>query len=135
MRLAVGPGRCAGCVRCSVRAHGPLCVMMRGTFRTHKWSAGSWTVAMPSVLQGVPTLGLGLDASGWMSWTAWEKNLRCGSASQEAEANATAGTRRMQECSAQVGAASGLFLSSWVSNAWLGGHGYLLISREDSLCR
>lgn len=67
-------------------------------------SAGSWAVAMPSVLLGLPILEQELGTSGWMNWAVSVRRLLCGSASQEAGANKTVGTRRTQVWSVQVGA-------------------------------
>lgn len=92
-----------GVLKYSIRAHGAPYVMMIGTCRTPMWSAGSWAVAMPSVPPGLPTLEQELGTSGWMNWAAWVRRLHYGSASQEAGANTTVGTRRMQVSSVQVG--------------------------------
>lgn len=87
----------------SIRALGAPYAMMLGTCRMHMLSAGSWAVATPSVPPGLLILEQELGTSGWMNWAAWVRRLLYGSASQEAGANTTVGTRRMQVSSVQVG--------------------------------
>lgn len=93
-----------GVLKCSIRAHGALYVMIPGTCAMPTSSAGSWAVAMPSVPPGLPILEQVLGTSGWTNWAAWVRRLLSGSASQEAGANTTVGTRRTQAWSVQVGA-------------------------------
>lgn len=85
-----------GVLKCSIRGHGALYAMMPGTCMMPTSSAGSWAVVMPSVPPGLPILEQELGLSGWMNWAAWVRRLLSGSASQEAGANTTVGTRRTQ---------------------------------------
>lgn len=66
------------------------------------WCADSWAAEWPLMPLALPILGKEQGPSGWMRWTATEKNLAFGNADHMAGDGTTAGIRRMQESSARV---------------------------------